>query len=108
VHAKMYEIADKYNIPELKELVKEKFSQACKLLWEAPTFGIAAHYAFSTTPDQDKGLRDIISATIAAHMKALLEKPEIEALLTEFNGLAYGLLKTQVYPASQRNGFGMR
>ena len=98
IHAKMYEIADKYDVADLKRLVEGKFLQACKLAWDAPAFGNAAHYVFSTTPDHDKGLRDIVSKTIAAHMKKLLRKPEIEALLTEFNGLAYDLLKIRVYP----------
>jgi len=36
-------------------------------------------------------------------MKALLKLPEIEALLTEFNGLAYDPLKTRVYPELQQH-----
>ncbi|KAI4666976.1 uncharacterized protein J4E79_001657 [Alternaria viburni] len=103
IHAKMYEIADKYDIPGLKDLVKVKFRLACKLSWNTLAFGNAAHYAFSTTPDDDKGLRDIVTDTIAAHMKALLKLPEIGALLIEFNGLAYDLLKTRVYPELQQH-----
>ncbi|KAF1848767.1 uncharacterized protein K460DRAFT_384787 [Cucurbitaria berberidis CBS 394.84] len=93
VHAEMYEIADKYDIVGLKDLVVEKFNRACQNFWDDPTFAIAAHHAFSTTPDHDKGLRDIVSKTISDHMVALVQKPEVEALLTEFNGLAFGLLK---------------
>jgi len=100
----MYEIADKYDIPGLKDLVKEEFRLACKLSWNTLAFGNAAHYAFSTTPDHDKGLRDIVTDTIAAHMKALLKLPEIEALLTDFKGLAYDLLKIRVYPEFQHPG----
>jgi hypothetical protein len=92
-HAKMYELADKYDVVGLKDLVKEKFGRACQNFWDDPIFANAAHHAFSTTPDHDKSLRDIVSKTVAGHMKALVKKPEIEALLTEFNGLAYGLLK---------------
>jgi hypothetical protein len=44
--------------------------------------------------EEDKGLRDIVCKTISDHM-SLLEKPEIEALMTEFNGLAFGLLKAK-------------
>jgi hypothetical protein len=84
----------------LKELAKEKFDHACQNFWYDPAFSIAAHHAFSTTPDDDKGLRDIVSRTIASHME-LLNKVEIEALMTEFNGLAFGLLKQK----SQQNGW---
>jgi hypothetical protein len=96
LHAKMYEIAEKYDVGGLKELVIEKFSRACEHFWDDAKFSVAAYHVFSTTPDHDKGLRDVISGTIASHMKALVKKPEIETLLTEFNGLAYGLLKVKI------------
>ncbi|KAI8938336.1 hypothetical protein NX059_005987 [Plenodomus lindquistii] len=95
-HSKLYEIADKYNVTGLKELAKEKFWRASARFWDDPAFAVAAHHAFSTTPDHDKGLRDIISKTIAYHTKEMVKKREIEALLTEFNGLAFGLLKACV------------
>jgi hypothetical protein len=92
----MYEIVEKYDVTGLKELVIEKFSRACAHFWDDAKFSVAAYHVFSTTPDHDKGLRDVISGTIAGHTKALVKKPEIEALLTEFNGLAYGLLKAKI------------
>jgi hypothetical protein len=91
-HAKMYEIADKYDVVGLKDLVKEKFGRSCQRFWDDPKFAIAAHHAFSTTPDHDKGIREIVSATISAHME-LVEKPEVKVIMTEFNGLALGILE---------------
>jgi hypothetical protein len=93
IHTKVYELADKYDVAGLKDLVKVKFDRACYQFWSDPAFAAAAHYAFSTTPEHDKGLRDIVSKTISDHMSDMIVKPEIETLLTEFNGLAYGLLK---------------
>ena len=92
LHVKMYEIADKYEVRGLKDLAREKFQRSCKQFWDNDVFAVAAHHVFSTTPDSDKGLRDLVSLTISKHM-GLMDKPEIEALLTEFNGLAFGLLK---------------
>jgi len=91
-HAKMYEIGEKYEVMGLKELSQQKFSRACEHFWNDPKFSIAAYHAFSTTPDHDKGLRDLVSKAISKHLE-LVEKPEIEAVLTEFNGLAFGILK---------------
>ncbi|CAI9629747.1 unnamed protein product [Alternaria burnsii] len=90
--AKMYEIGDKYDVLGLKQLALAKFSLACEKYWESQQFAPAAHYAFSTTPESDKGLRDIVIKTIADHMK-MLNSPAVEALLNEFNGLAMGVLK---------------
>ncbi|KAF2807560.1 uncharacterized protein BDZ99DRAFT_447950 [Mytilinidion resinicola] len=91
-HAKMYEIGEKYDVIGLKDLSQEKFSRTCGLFWNDPKFPVAAHHAFSTTPDHDKGLRDLVFKTLSDHLE-LIDKPEIEAVLTEFNGLAFGLLK---------------
>jgi hypothetical protein len=87
----MYEIGDKYHVSGLKDLVKHKFELACAMYWDDPKFAEAANYAFSTTPDEDKGLRTIVCKTLSDHM-SLLKKPEVEALMTEFNGLSFGLL----------------
>ena len=75
--------------------------RACAIFWDHDNFPIAANYVFSTTSDNDKGLRDIVSATISEHM-VLLQKPEVEALMTEFNGLAFGLLKAKAARANWR------
>ncbi|KAH6003989.1 hypothetical protein HBI39_022250 [Parastagonospora nodorum] len=92
LHAKMYEIGDKYDVIGLKQLAREKFLRASAKYWDSEYFAPAAHYAFSTTPEDDKGLRNVISNIVSQHM-GLLNKPAVEALLTEFNGLAVGLLK---------------
>lgn len=91
----MYEYADKYDVIGLKDLAIEKFSRACKYFWDNDKFTIAAHHGFSTTIDTDKGLRDIVSATISAHM-GLVKKPEVKVLMTEFNGLALGILEEKI------------
>jgi hypothetical protein len=90
-HAKMYEIADKYDVVGLKDLAREKYKLSCSTFWDKDDFSIAAHYAFSTTMADDKGLRDIVSRTISEHME-LMQKDEIKTLLAEFNGLALGIL----------------
>ncbi|KAF2655628.1 hypothetical protein K491DRAFT_716060 [Lophiostoma macrostomum CBS 122681] len=90
-HAKMYEIGDKYDVVGLKELAKNKFAQICRVHWNSPHFPTAAKHAFSTTPDEDKGLRDIVRKTISNHMHLIADKPEIKEIMKEYNGLAYDL-----------------
>ncbi|KAH8728872.1 hypothetical protein GQ44DRAFT_737104 [Phaeosphaeriaceae sp. PMI808] len=95
VHSKMYEIGERYDVQGLKELAKEKFRIACDEFWSTSDFPQAAHHAFSSTIADDTGLRTIVCQILANHME-LIEKEEVAALLTEFNGLAYGLLKEKV------------
>ncbi|KAG9186238.1 hypothetical protein G6011_02794 [Alternaria panax] len=64
IQAKMYEIADKYDVADLKDLVKEKFHWACTVSWNASTLSNAAHHVFSTTPEHEIGLRDTVISTI--------------------------------------------
>lgn len=90
-HAKMYELADKYEVDGLKDLAKEKFSICCKHFWDTPDFHLAASHAFSTTPENDTGLRDCVSQTIATNMQ-LLRKSQVRLLLMRSNGLALGIL----------------
>jgi hypothetical protein len=99
----MYEIADKYDVVGLKDLVKEKFGRSYQKFWDNPKFAIAAHHAFSTTPDHDKGIRKVVSATISAHME-LVEKAEVKVLMTEFNGLALGILEEKI----KEHGWGKK
>ena len=93
LHAKMYEIGDKYEVIGLKGLAKDKFKASCKHFWRTPSFAVAARHAFSTTVEDDKGLRDIVSATISEHLQ-LVGDPEVDAIMTDFKGLALGVLRT--------------
>lgn len=102
-HAKMYELGDKYDVTGLKELASEKFSRACKHFWNTPDFAVAAHHAFSTTVDEDKGLRDPVSATICEHIE-LLSDPGVNALMTQLNGLAFAVLQGKV----KEHGWGKK
>jgi hypothetical protein len=94
-HATLYALGDRYGVVGLKELAQEKFRRACLHFWDSLEFAVAVHLAFSTTIDEDKGLRDIVSKTVAEHMD-LVNKPEVEVLMMQFNGLAFGLLKQKV------------
>jgi hypothetical protein len=95
LHAKMYEVADKYDIPDLKDLAKAKFEASCRHFWDTPSFAIAARHAFSTTVEDDRGLRDIVSATISEHLE-LMHDLEVGAVMDEFNGLALGILRATI------------
>jgi hypothetical protein len=94
-HASTYAIGEQYGVVGLKELCKEKFRCACLHFWNQPAFAVAAHLVFSTTVEDDKCLRDIVSKHIADHIE-LVNKAEIEVLMTEFNSLAFSILKQKV------------
>jgi hypothetical protein len=92
LHAKMYEIGDKYDIAALKNLAREKFERACRKYWKDEQFSTAAAYALNTTPDNDESLRDILCKTITIH-RELLDCSTIEALLNEHAQFAFAVVK---------------
>ncbi|KAJ6284184.1 hypothetical protein J3E71DRAFT_390632 [Bipolaris maydis] len=63
------------------ELTKEKFNKSL-------------NYTFSTTPEGDSGLRDLINQSIAKHIE-LAQGAAIRKLLTQFNSLALGILNAK-------------
>lgn len=91
LHAKMYQLADKYDVVGLKPLVSAKFKRACNSYWDSEHFPLAAHHVFSTTPESDVGLRKVVSETIATH-RSLLEKAEVRAVIAEFKSIAFDLV----------------
>lgn len=103
LHAKMYETGDKYEVVGLKDFAKDEFEASCKQFWSTPSFAVAARHVFSTTVENDKGLRDIVSATISEHLK-LVDDPEVGAVMTEFNGLALDILRATIAEQEKQAG----
>jgi hypothetical protein len=91
LHFKLYSIADKYDVPGLKYLVKEKFSRACVAFGQKEDFIAAAQHAFTTTPDDDDGLRQIVRNTLAVNKK-ILKRSDVQAFLEARPVLMYHVL----------------
>lgn len=90
-HANMYAIADRLIVTGLKALALAKFQSACTHYWDTPEFPAAVEYIFTSTPEEDSGLRNTVYVAISNHMQ-LMEDEKIKALMMELNGLAYGVL----------------
>jgi hypothetical protein len=91
-NARMYALADKYGIEDLKELAREKFATVATRDWNKGGFAHAVQIVYESTPKSDSGLRDVVVETINQH-RDLMKDSEIENMLEELNGLAVGVLK---------------
>ena len=67
VNARMYALADKYEIWALKELAKQKSIKALETDWKEGSFLSALQLVWTTTPYSDRGLRDCYLPVITAH-----------------------------------------
>jgi hypothetical protein len=90
-HSKMYTIGDKYDVPGLKELAKGKFQSVYVRFSESEDFVVAAEHAFSTTMDDDEGLRKIVRDILMAR-KGMLVRPNVKAFLVKEPDLMYEIL----------------
>lgn len=57
--AQIYQIADKYDIDSLKEHAAKKFGAALDVGWPMDDFPLAITVAYTTSPLEDRGLRDL-------------------------------------------------
>lgn len=93
MHAKVYALGSKYGIRSLQAVAKIKFAEAATYAWNNSTFIEAIDLVYKNTPDDDKGLRDIVARTIIDHSAVLTPKAGVEACVRNIDGLAFDLLK---------------
>lgn len=92
-HVKVYALADKMLVPELKALAARKFGADCQVWWQHDDFFDAANkvYEKGTAQEEDRGLKDIVVETLRQHAK-LVTRSDIQALLLDTPELARDLL----------------
>ncbi len=72
----VYAIADKYNIPELKELSMSKFEALLDDESVPNKFAAVVDAVYTTTPDTDFGLRDMVIDYCAENIDTFAESEE--------------------------------
>lgn len=77
--AEVYAIGEKYGIPGLKAIALSKFETLAKAYANTDDFRIAAEEVYTSTIDQDRGMRDIVVNTVEENI-ALLNNADFEAL----------------------------
>ncbi|EON61622.1 hypothetical protein W97_00837 [Coniosporium apollinis CBS 100218] len=90
IHAKVYALAEKYNITALKALALEKFAVEAGTFWNSTEFSQAAYEAYTSTIESDRGLRDVVVGTLYQHPE-MLSKKDVQDVVRDLN-LAYDLL----------------
>ncbi|KAH8698146.1 BTB/POZ protein [Phaeosphaeriaceae sp. PMI808] len=86
LHAKVYAIAENYDIKPLKDLARVKFEKAADRDWDSPYFPTTISFVYTSTPPSDRGLRDIVIKRSKDHLNALLDSPEFGCMI-EGNGV---------------------
>ena len=86
-HAQMYALADEYDIKDLKEEALWKFKQALVAKEghsdELQTALATIPLIYSTTPDSDRGLRDVVAAYGATNLERIKNLTELKSAATQ-------------------------
>jgi len=89
----VYAMAEKYNIPELKELAKVKFNKALNPSPLTLNLPPIVHAIFATTPSTDYGLRGTIISLGAIHAKEILNDESSHCIIKDHGELGLGMLQ---------------
>jgi hypothetical protein len=84
---RVYAIADKYDIPPLKEIAKKRFGTSAEKNWTHRDFSGIVKEIFESTPTSDRGLRGVAIRIVASHADVLVQKDEFRELIEEVGDL---------------------
>jgi len=96
INAEVYAIAEKYNIRSLKALAKGKFKAKVEKGWNEEGFSLAIKEVYTSTPDSDMELRDLVCKAAEDNVKALLGRSDFRTSLSEINDFTVDLLDAVV------------
>ena len=93
LHARIFAAAVKYQVSALRYLSAVKFAADLKKYrWRAKSFASAVDVIYTTTPEDARELRDIVTKVITDHA-VLMDDPTLKAIAMDINGLAWELLR---------------
>ena len=72
-NVQIYAVAEKYNLPELKELAVRKFESLMTSQWHHANFEQIIKAVFTTTPSKDEGLRRVVQEACSRNFEKILE-----------------------------------
>ena len=92
----VYAVAEKYDIPDLKDLAKAKFQNLAWSKWPHDNFYTLAEAVFSTTPDTNMGLRQVVLDICEKHSEDILRKEGSKAVFLEVPAIGAVVLRAAV------------
>lgn len=94
-HASMYALADKYFVKDLAVCARDKFINSLADHWDSEDFIAAVQIVYRSTPDENRGLRDLVLHAFQNHFKVDVTKiPGAEEKLATIDELSFLLMKS--------------
>ncbi|PYI33038.1 POZ domain-containing protein [Aspergillus indologenus CBS 114.80] len=96
LNVKVYQVADKYQVPKLKDRAREKFKAIVETCWQMDDFPVAIEEAYKRTTKEDRSLRDILVRTSQEHIGELEASEDFRLVLEGTAGFAADLVQIRV------------
>lgn len=94
LHTRVYALAEKYDIPSLKEVARRKFEIAMACHYDSPEFADAVEEVYCSTIDSERGLRDVVLQAFRNHPQ-LATTRDVFAVIKQTPSLAFELFKIE-------------
>jgi len=94
LHTRVYALAEKYDIPSLKQLARRKFEVAMACYYDSPEFADAIEEVYCSTVDTDRGLRDVVLQAFRSHPQLACTQ-DVYAVIRDTPTLAVELFKLE-------------
>ena len=91
-HAMVYALAEKYCIPVLKKVSKQKFVTVLEKDWKHESFPRAIEIVYTTTVPQDRGLRNAVISVVLQHKAHMQQQASFMLLIKDLGDFAVGVV----------------
>jgi hypothetical protein len=93
VNARVYALADKYDVRGLKAFSSKKFKNSLATPWSSEVFSEIIRVVYESTPSTDRGLRSIVTETARKRGNCLMDCTEFRVLLESAPDFTIDLLQ---------------
>jgi hypothetical protein len=97
LNAKVYVMAEKCDVSELKKLATVKYKAALQNEWNSPALAASLKVLYRETPEKDRLLKDVAMEFIGGHMKDLADRGEFMDLCKERHDFCLDLVKATAF-----------
>ncbi|KAF5689029.1 hypothetical protein FDENT_4531 [Fusarium denticulatum] len=95
---RLYVLADKYDVPALRLLARDRFYRAVELVWEeAECFPDVVDELYETTPPTDTAMREIVCRLVAAVIHVPRVRDKMRNVMMKHGDFAVGVMEYYIH-----------
>ncbi|KAF5723308.1 hypothetical protein FMUND_1942 [Fusarium mundagurra] len=95
---RLYVLADKYNVPALRLLARDRFYRAVELVWEeAECFPDVVDELYQTTPPNDTAMREIVCRLVASVIHVPRVRDKMRNVMMKHGDFAVGVMEYSIH-----------